>query len=90
MESVKSYAEITFFSQILMKHFGLTIMYNFTHVVNASLNPSDVMNYRPVSLLPFFSKSLAKVVFKQASDILSQKSLLDPEQSGLKSPKVSL
>ena len=40
--------------------------------------------YRPVSLLPFLS-DWSDFVFKQVSDFLSQKNVLDPKQSGFKS-----
>ena len=50
-----------------------------------SLNLSDVKNYRPVSLLPFLSKILEKVVFKQVSDFVSQNNLLDLKQSVINS-----
>ena len=50
-----------------------------------SLDSSDVKNYRHVSLLPFLSKILEKVVFKQVSDFLSQNNLLHAKQSGFKS-----
>ncbi|KAK5913205.1 hypothetical protein CesoFtcFv8_003009 [Champsocephalus esox] len=49
-----------------------------------TLNPSDVINYRPVSLLPFLSKTLERAVFKQLSCYLHQNNLLDPHQSGFK------
>ncbi|XP_076155180.1 uncharacterized protein LOC143138640 [Alosa pseudoharengus] len=51
----------------------------------ASLNPAQVENYRPVSLLPFLSKGIERAVSKQVSDFLSQNNLLDPNQSGFKS-----
>jgi len=44
-----------------------------------------VENCRQVSLLPFLSKSIERAVFKQVTDYLSQKNLLDPNQSGFKS-----
>ena len=49
-----------------------------------TLDSSDVKNYRPVSLLPFLSKTLERVVSNQLSLHLSQNNLLDPNQSGFK------
>ena len=49
-----------------------------------SLNPSDVNNYRPVSLLSFLSKTLERAIFNQLSSYLHQNDLLDPHQSGFK------
>ena len=49
-----------------------------------TFNPYDVKNYRPVSLLPFLSKTLEPTVSDQLSRYLSQKDVLDPDQSGFK------
>uniref|UniRef100_A0A3B1IH82 Reverse transcriptase domain-containing protein n=1 Tax=Astyanax mexicanus TaxID=7994 RepID=A0A3B1IH82_ASTMX len=49
-----------------------------------SLNPAQVDNYRPVSLLPFLSKTLERGVLNQVSGFLSQNDLLDQNQSGFK------
>uniref|UniRef100_A0A3B1K377 Reverse transcriptase domain-containing protein n=1 Tax=Astyanax mexicanus TaxID=7994 RepID=A0A3B1K377_ASTMX len=49
-----------------------------------SLNPAQVDNYRPVSLLPFLSKTLERAVLNQVSGFLSQNDLLDQNQSGFK------
>ncbi|KAM9572179.1 uncharacterized protein ACWYII_003300 [Salvelinus alpinus] len=48
-----------------------------------TLDPSDVNNYRPVSLLSFLSKTLERAVLGQLSRYLSQNDLLDPNQSDL-------
>ncbi|XP_064191712.1 dual specificity mitogen-activated protein kinase kinase 5 isoform X2 [Anguilla rostrata] len=50
-----------------------------------TLDPSDVANYRPVSLLPFLSKTLERAVLKQLTSFLHQNNLLDPHQSGFRS-----
>ncbi|KAK3506599.1 hypothetical protein QTP70_010866 [Hemibagrus guttatus] len=49
-----------------------------------ALDPSDISNYRPVSLLSFLSKILECVVCNQLSDYLMQNNLHDPNQSGFK------
>ncbi|KAK3515916.1 hypothetical protein QTP86_004964, partial [Hemibagrus guttatus] len=49
-----------------------------------ALDPSDISNYRPVSLLSFLSKILDRVVCNQLSDYLMQNNLHDPNQSGFK------
>ncbi|KAK3534147.1 hypothetical protein QTP86_002300 [Hemibagrus guttatus] len=49
-----------------------------------ALDPSDISNYRPVSLLSFLSKILEHVVCNQLSDYLMQNNLHDPNQSGFK------
>lgn len=49
-----------------------------------TLDPSDVNNYRPVSLLSFLSKTLERAVLGQLYRYLSQNDLLDPNQSGFK------
>ncbi len=50
-----------------------------------TLNPTLLGNYRPVSLLPFIAKTLARVVFNQVSAFLTQNNLLDSNQSGFRS-----
>ncbi|KAK3519649.1 hypothetical protein QTP86_002806, partial [Hemibagrus guttatus] len=49
-----------------------------------ALDPSDISNYRPVSLLSFLSKILERVVCNQLFDYLMQNNLHDPNQSGFK------
>ncbi|KAK3537156.1 hypothetical protein QTP70_002650 [Hemibagrus guttatus] len=49
-----------------------------------ALDPSDISNYRPVSLLSFLSKILERVVCNQLSDYLMQNNLHDTSQSGFK------
>uniref|UniRef100_A0A0F8AHH6 Putative RNA-directed DNA polymerase from transposon X-element n=1 Tax=Larimichthys crocea TaxID=215358 RepID=A0A0F8AHH6_LARCR len=50
-----------------------------------TLNPASVENYRPVSLLPFLSKTIERTVSKQITDFLTHHHLLDPKQSGFRS-----
>ncbi len=50
-----------------------------------TLNPTLLRNYRPVSLLPFITKTLERVVFNQVSAFLTQNNLLDSNQSGFRS-----
>ena len=49
-----------------------------------SLDPSDTKNYRPVSLLPFLSKTLERAAFNQLSTYLQLNNFLDQHQSGFK------
>ncbi|KAK3571131.1 hypothetical protein QTP86_001914 [Hemibagrus guttatus] len=49
-----------------------------------ALDPSDISNYRSVSLLSFLSKILECVVCNQLSDYIMQNNLHDPNQSGFK------
>ncbi|KAK3566633.1 hypothetical protein QTP86_001695 [Hemibagrus guttatus] len=49
-----------------------------------ALDPSNISNYRPVSLLSFLSKILERIVCNQLSDYLMQNNLHDPNQSGFK------
>ncbi|XP_076850097.1 uncharacterized protein LOC143499240 [Brachyhypopomus gauderio] len=50
----------------------------------ATLDTSDMNNYRPVSLLSFLSKTLERAVYGQLSLFLTQNQLHDPNQSGFK------
>ena len=45
---------------------------------------SSVCNYRPISILPLFSKIFEKIVHKQLSDFLSTNNLLNPNQFGFR------
>lgn len=47
-------------------------------------NPSSFSEYRPISILPFLSKVLERVVHQQMSDFLSEHQLLNPFQSGFR------
>ncbi|XP_062422208.1 LOW QUALITY PROTEIN: uncharacterized protein LOC134132996 [Pungitius pungitius] len=49
-----------------------------------TLNPSEENNYKPVSLLPFLSKTIERAIFNQLSSYLHSNNLLDPHQSGFK------
>ena len=48
---------------------------------NASLDPNCLKHYRPVSILPFLSKVLERIVLKQFLQHLESHSLLGPFQS---------
>ncbi len=50
-----------------------------------TLNTSLIENYRPISLIPFKTKTLKLVVFNQVSWFLSQNNKLDANQSGFRS-----
>ena len=47
-------------------------------------DPSEIKNYRLVSLLSFLSKTIEHAVFNQLSLYLHQNNLQDPHQSGFK------
>ncbi|XP_064198071.1 uncharacterized protein LOC135258535 [Anguilla rostrata] len=49
-----------------------------------TLDPSVIQNYRPVSLLPFLSKTLERAASNQLSAYFSENNLLDPHQSGFR------
>ncbi|XP_064198075.1 mucin-2-like [Anguilla rostrata] len=49
-----------------------------------TLDPSVIQNYRPVSLLPFLSKTIERAASNQLSSFLSLNNLLDPYQSGFR------
>lgn len=48
-------------------------------------NPSDLNDYRGISILPVLSKALEHLVLKQIVDYLNRYKLLDPNQSGFRS-----
>ena len=47
-------------------------------------NPSLVVNYRPVSILPIFSKILEKVIFKQLIEHFENNNIFDANQYGFR------
>src|SRR4029434_1661311 len=49
------------------------------------LDPTQVENYRPVSLLTLLSKTIERAASKHVTEFLSRNNLLDPNQSGFKS-----
>ena len=53
-------------------------------IKNASLDPSSLSSYRPVSNLSFISKILEKVVYEQFNSYLNKFSLLPSSQSGFR------
>uniref|UniRef100_A0A803JH75 Reverse transcriptase domain-containing protein n=1 Tax=Xenopus tropicalis TaxID=8364 RepID=A0A803JH75_XENTR len=50
----------------------------------ATLDPSCLSNYRPVSLLPLASKILERIVFSRITNFLNAHNLMDPLQSGFR------
>uniref|UniRef100_A0A803J7R5 Reverse transcriptase domain-containing protein n=1 Tax=Xenopus tropicalis TaxID=8364 RepID=A0A803J7R5_XENTR len=50
----------------------------------ATLDPSCLSNYHPVSLLPLASKILERIVFSRITNFLNAHNLLDPLQSGFR------
>uniref|UniRef100_A0A6I8Q2A2 Reverse transcriptase domain-containing protein n=1 Tax=Xenopus tropicalis TaxID=8364 RepID=A0A6I8Q2A2_XENTR len=50
----------------------------------ATLDPSCLSNYRPVSLLPLASKLLERLVFSRVTNFLCTHNLVDPMQSGFR------
>ncbi|KAG7309261.1 hypothetical protein JYU34_005202 [Plutella xylostella] len=47
-------------------------------------NPTSLSQFRPISILPFLSKVLERLVFEQFSSFLSNNDLLNPLQSGFR------
>ncbi|CAG9134498.1 unnamed protein product [Plutella xylostella] len=47
-------------------------------------NPTSLSQFRPISILPFLSKVLERLVFEQLSSYLSNNQLLNPFQSGFR------
>ncbi|CAH2096615.1 unnamed protein product [Euphydryas editha] len=45
-------------------------------------NPTTISEYRPISILPFLSKALERLVHQQLSHFLLKYNLLNPFQSG--------
>lgn len=53
-------------------------------------NASDLTSYRPISLLPIFSKILERLVYNQFLDYLERNHLLDDEQHGFRPGKSTI
>lgn len=53
-------------------------------------NRNDSTSYRPISLLPVFSKLFEKVVYYQLSEFLEDNKVLDGEQHGFRSKKSTI
>ena len=54
----------------------------YIHPIPKTTSPSELKDYRPISILPTLSKVLEKVVRKQLHDFLINCNLLNPLQSG--------
>lgn len=50
---------------------------------------NELQNYRPISLLPVFSKVLEKVVFSRLCDFLDQHQILTPSQYGFRKKRTT-
>ncbi|KAJ1168675.1 hypothetical protein NDU88_000592 [Pleurodeles waltl] len=50
----------------------------------STADPSDLKNFRPISLLPFPAKVIEKTVNKQLTTFLEDNNLLDPSQTGFR------
>ena len=48
-------------------------------------NKEDLGNYRPISILPYFSKLLEKVVYHRLNDYVTKKNIIFPSQHGFRS-----
>ena len=51
---------------------------------NHNLDKEILSNYRPISQLPFISKSIEQIVAKQLNNYLLYVNILDPKQSGFR------
>lgn len=52
--------------------------------ISKKLSSADFNNFRPISIVPFLSKILERVVYKQWATFLDNNKLLNPWQSGFK------
>jgi hypothetical protein len=48
-------------------------------------NKEDLANYRPISILPYFSKLLEKVMYQRLNEFVTKKNILFPDQHGFRS-----
>ena len=53
--------------------------------VHKKSNKNDIKNYRPISLLPIFSKVFEKIIFNEIFGFLESNQLLSKNQSGFRS-----
>ena len=91
VRAVKSVSDIVsiYFSRIVNKSFESGIFPNiFKQAIIVPIHKkgvhSDVGNYRPVSLLPFFSKILEKCIAVRLVGFLDDFSVLNPDQFGFR------
>ena len=91
VRAVKSVSDIVsiYFSRIVNKSFGSGIFPNiFKQAIIVPIHKkgvhSDVGNYRPVSLLSFFSKILEKCIAVRLVSFLDNFSILNPDQFGFR------
>ena len=47
-------------------------------------DPMDITNYRPISILPCFSKLLEKIVHSRVDSFFSRNNLFNPDQYGFR------
>lgn len=76
---------------LLLSSLTIKLLVQFKHAVvrpllkKSNLDPADPSNFRPISLLPFLSKVMEKVVLTQLQSHLDCLDIVDKFQSGFKS-----
>jgi hypothetical protein len=53
-------------------------------IVKPGKNPNDITSYRPISLLPTFSKILEKIFLKRLTPIIDESKLIPSHQFGFR------